>query len=564
MYENWFADSADVAQYMARRRPQLLEASSRLPVELMRSTLPEKFKLSLLDQLNTLTKSTHFIRDGRIGLQEGLGCCAFNTVDVDHYSSYALATLFPQLRRKILEMQTALAHPLNGKIHHGLPGTVEEIPAGGDAQEGYSRWDVCCQYALQVYRDTKWAGDLETARACWPTLTRAMKLVADLDFYGVGLPYIEGGITYDHWDMRGVVGYMAGVYLAALRATEDLASLLGDGATEQWARGLFERGRAAFERLLWNGKQYLLFYGRRPKRWKPSDETRGEKKHFEAQRPPAEFCDAPAPDDGGCGASCACHREKPYLEIGDEGVMTDLLNGNATAAVMGLGAFLDPARVRRQLRLVLKRNHQPENRAVINGSYPDGHFLDEWPFSQWQTPWTGSEYFLALQLYCAGMVREGDAVVDWVYDRHVREGVRFDHAECNNHYARPLCLWGAYAARLGLEIDAFRARVALRPPADEPYDGALIAATALGRLSYRASKRQTDVAISILDGRLSIRTLAIRTRRPPRAVTVRLNGVALAAKLEDAGRGNGDAEIRLPRTITLRKGQSLSVRVGAA
>ncbi|MGE5557280.1 MAG: GH116 family glycosyl hydrolase [Bacillota bacterium] len=552
-YENWFSNSAEVAEYMIVNRTKLLKESLLLPETVMASGLPDSFKLSLLDQLNTLTKSTHFIKNGRIGLQEGHGCCSFNTVDVDHYSSYALALLFPELRKKILEMHTELAHPENGKIHHGLPGTVEEVPAGGT--DGYSRWDVCCQYALQVYRDTKWAGDPAALKACWPAVKKAVKLVSELDFYGIGLPYIEGGITYDHWDMRGVVGFMAGVYLAALLAVEDMAKVLGDAETERWSRELFEKGRKGFETYLWNGEQYTLFYGRRPKGWRPEDETRGEKRHFEAQRPPEEFCGTP---ESCCTTACGCERPKPYMEIKDTGVMTDLLNGNATAAVMGLGAFLDPERVKKQLKLIMDKNYQPENDCVVNGSYPDEHFLDEWPFMQWQTPWTGTEYFYALQLYAAGMVGEGDKVIDMVYNRHIREGMRFDHAECNNHYARPLCIWGAYMARLGLDYDGYRNKIAFNPPGGTgAYNGGLVLSNALGRLKYSLSAKRAMVEISIKDGVLPVEILDLKPVLKAGGIHVRLNGQVLKASLVQDGRGG--TGIRLHKKIVLGKGDVLSV-----
>src|SRR5690606_24125568 len=120
-------------------------------------------------------------------------------------------------------------------------------------------------------------------------------------------------------------------------------------------------------------------------------------------------------------------------------------------------------RVKKQLALTLKRNVRPESQSLVNGTYPDDRFLDEWPFMQWQTPWSGTEFFFALQCYAAGMVSEGDRIIDMVYERHVREGMRFDHSAANTHCARPLCIWGAYTTRLGLEYDGFRDRLTLSP-----------------------------------------------------------------------------------------------------
>ena len=537
VYENWFEDSAEVARYLIGNHDAFLARSRELPETLMESTLPHRLKLSLLDQLSTLTKSTHFIRDGRFGLQEGHGCCAFNTMDVDHYSSYTLSTLFPELREKVLDMHTAIAHPENGKIHHGLPGSVEEIEAGGE--DGYNRWDCSCQYVLQLYRDAKWSGNRDMVERCWPTARRAMDLIIGLDFYDVGLPYIEGGITYDHWRMKGIVTFMAGIYLAALRAMEEMAELLDDEDADRY-RELFEQGLESFEDLLWDGERYVLYYGRRVKGEEMEYERKGEEGHLEPQKP-----------------SVCCARPEAVVELRDTGVMTDALNGNATAAVMGLGAFLEPERVREQLRLVLRKNVQPENFAVINGSYPDGHFLDEFPYMQWQTPWTGTEYYLALQLYEAGMVEEGDRIVDLVFERHDREGMRFDHCECNNHYARPLSIWGAYAARLGLNVDGWRGKIELDPPGDRAhYSGLMMTAMATCRLDYEREERCTSAEIEVLSGSLPAATLVLPFGGEPAEARVEIAGEAVECEITAA---DGKAEVHLPGESTLTAGDFLHV-----
>jgi hypothetical protein len=462
-------------------------------------------------------------------------------VDVDHYSSYALSLLQPEIREQINDQQTALAHPTLGKIHHGLPGSIEPVEAG-HADRPYKRWDICCQYVLQVYRDCKWAAKPGILKRYWKTVKDAMEVIINLDFYGVDLPYIEGGITYDHWRMKGVVTYMAGVYLAALAAMEDMASLLGDEKTEARARSLLGKGVASFEKLLHDGKQYLLYYARRPKDWSPDDEQRGEEGYLEVPEPPE-----------------CCVREGAYVEIEDTGLMTDLLNGNATASVMGLGAFLDPKRVRDQLKLTMERNVQEENDAIVNGTYPDGHFLDEWPFMQWQTPWTGSEYFLAIQLYEAGLSKEGDRVVELVHRRHVREGMRFDHAECNNHYARPLCIWGAYASRLGLNIDGFRDHLSILPPSRANYDGLLLTGTATGRLTLKREKPRTTATIEILDGEQTIKTLTLPAGSGAKRATVKLGGKKLDASTDVA---DAAATVTLARKQKLAPGKTLEVVVG--
>jgi hypothetical protein len=202
--------------------------------------------------------------------------------------------------------------------------------------------------------------------------------------------------------------------------------------------------------------------------------------------------------------SAACLQDGQYQAQVDDGVMTDAINGEATAAIMGLGHVLAPRRVERFLRLVLAQNLQPEALALVNGTYADGHFPEPFPFMQWQTPWSGTEFFFAAQLYAAGLVAEGDRVVELVFERHVREGVRFDHAECNNHYSRPLSIWAAYAARVGLDYDGLSGRLAIRPPDGKPYRGALVTATAMGWLELGRDR----LSLEIREGRLRLTGLA--------------------------------------------------------
>lgn len=521
VYENWFANAVEVAAHLIDHRETYLAASQLLPDLVMRSSLPEALRISLLDQLNTLTTNGQFTRAGHYGIQEGQGCAGYNTVDVDHYSSYALALLQPRLREVIDDLNTSLIHPKNGKVRHAIGHSLALPQIDENSTREYNRWDVCCQHCLMVYRDARWSGNGDLLRRNWPSMKRAMDLVASMDFYQMHLPYTEGGITYDHWRMKGVVAYMAGVYLAALRAMTDAALWLGDNDYAELSYQRFRDGAASFEKHFWLGDRYAVFYRRYPRGVSGEYVHEGHEGHLDPQ----------------CPAFTGTEPDALFDESKDPGVMTDLLNGEATAAVMGLGGFLDPARVKAQLRLILAKNEQPENRCVVNGSYPDERFLDEWPFMQWQTPWTGTEYFLALQLYCAGLVKDGDRVIDNVLRRHLREGVRFDHGECNNHYARPLCLWGAYAARLGLDYDGYRGILRFHPADGSPaYSGLLATGCLLGWLEYKATTRKTTATLEVRDGHLRLQQwhLPIRKTKPGRAIAL-LDDRPLALEVSQAG-----------------------------
>lgn len=174
-----------------------------------------------------------------------------------------------------------------GHIHHGLPGSLAPITVDPDHARTWHRWDICVQFAIQAYRDACCPGDRELLRDTYPVARRALRLLADQDVYGIGLPWIDGGFTYDHWKLRGVIGYVCGIYLAALAALAEMADILGESEDAAWARERLATGRAAFEQHLYNGDQYLLFM----------------------RRETAEV----EPQSADCGPECACHRESPSL-----------------------------------------------------------------------------------------------------------------------------------------------------------------------------------------------------------------------------------------------------------
>jgi hypothetical protein len=218
---------------------------------------------------------------------------------------------------------------------------------------------------------------------------------------------------------------------------------------------------------------------------------------------------------------------------------------------MGLGEFLDQDRVRKQLKLIFERNVQPENEVLVNGSYPDGHFLDEFPFAQWQTPWTGTEYFYVLQCYRAGLFDLGDRVVEMVYDRHVREGMRWDQAECSNHYSRPLSIWGAYMARVGLEPDALHGALKIAPAGDQNhYKGACITATGLGQLEYRFAPEKSRVSLELKSGELRLKQLRLKALAEPANVEIMIDGQAVECSPQPSEEGVAVVEFAREHVLT--------------
>lgn len=513
-YENRFADAGQVAAFLLEHGDALKARSRAWTDAILDSDLDPALALALLDQAHTLFKSSWYSKDGRFFLWEGLGHAGMNTVDVEHYGSFGVALLFPALRACALDLIQAAQRP-NGQVAHAYQRNIrpEDIP-----ESEYHRWDVNLHYVLALFRDWRWSGDADLLRRHWQSACRALRFVQSLDRLGIGLPFTEGGITYDHWHMVGVVAYMSGLYLAALQAMQTMATALGETDLAAECQARWERGRASFERLFWQGDYYKAVLRE-------------------------------AATAGSVDARLSLLAAKPI----DLGLHTDALNGEAFALLTGLPRGLDPARVRAMLRAILTYNLNEDGRFLANGSCPNGEFPDEWPFSQWQNPWTGTEYFFAAHLFAEGLEDEALGILRNVFDRLDEAGMRFRHNECGDFYTRALAIYAAWQAWLGLLVDVPARRLRLKPNTRRAdFRSPFLCGTGWGRVTVRRGHHDFSLDISLTEGCLTLESMELPFNDAPVAA---LNGqpVAVSAAAD---------RIIFGRPLTLSPGDRLTVTVG--
>jgi non-lysosomal glucosylceramidase len=198
--------------------------------------------------------------------------------------------------------------------------------------------------------------------------------------------------------MHGASSYGGLLWIASLRAAEELARLDGDDATaDTWAAAA-ERGRASFERKLWQGSFYA----------------------FDAE--------GPTPDT----------------------IMADQLSGQWAADVSGLGELLEPERVAVALRTIFERNvlgFQGGTMGAVNGILASGA-VDR-SSEQAEEVWVGTTYALAALMLGRGLAREawqtaaGAARVTYERGLWFRTPEAYDAAGNfrASLYLRPLAIW---------------------------------------------------------------------------------------------------------------------------
>src|SRR5204862_4272114 len=120
-------------------------------------------------------------------------------------------------------------------------------------------------FVLMIYKDYVFTGKRDTAflRYTWPAVQEALEHLRQYDRTGDGLPQDDNypDQTYDDWIVRGESAYCGGLWLAALRAAEEIAKVLGNSRDASSYHAVFVKGQGNYIKKLWNGEYFLYDTG---------------------------------------------------------------------------------------------------------------------------------------------------------------------------------------------------------------------------------------------------------------------------------------------------------------
>ncbi len=210
----------------------------------------------------------------------------YATLDVRFYGSMPLVKFWPEIDKQVLRQfadtvprewpekgewvwksQQAQDPALRvrkakGAVPHDL-GVPAEDPFFGVNQFSWqdtNGWkDLNSKFVLMVYRDFVFTGrdDFVFLRYSWPAVKEAIAYLQQFD-RGSGIPE-NGGYpdqTYDTWVVSGESAYSGGLWLAALRASEEMARALGDAASASHYHAMFVKAQSSYVQKLWNGEYF--------------------------------------------------------------------------------------------------------------------------------------------------------------------------------------------------------------------------------------------------------------------------------------------------------------------
>jgi non-lysosomal glucosylceramidase len=211
----------------------------------------------------------------------------YETLDVRFYGSMPLIKFWPEIEKGVMKEfadtvpqessermvwiwkteQTKVPQyrirKAKGAVPHDL-GAPEEDPFKQINQFSWqdtNGWkDLNPKFVLLVYRDFVLTGarDTDFLKYTWPAVEESLAYLGKYDSNGDGIPESEGypDQTYDEWVARGDSAYSGGLWLASVRAAEEMAKTLGDKDAVARYHDLFAKGQAAYIKKLWNGEYF--------------------------------------------------------------------------------------------------------------------------------------------------------------------------------------------------------------------------------------------------------------------------------------------------------------------
>jgi non-lysosomal glucosylceramidase len=150
-----------------------------------------------------------------------------------------------------------------GAVPHDL-GIPQEDPfklPNAFSWQNTNDWkDLNSKFVLMIYKDYVFTGKKDTAflRYTWPAVQQALEHLKQYDRIGDGLPQGDNypDQTYDTWIVHGDSAYCGGLWLASLRAAEEIARTLGDNSTAMKYHDWFTKGQKTYIDKLWTGEYF--------------------------------------------------------------------------------------------------------------------------------------------------------------------------------------------------------------------------------------------------------------------------------------------------------------------
>ncbi len=497
-----FQDAAAVATHIAADLDRFYELTRRWTETWYDSTLP----CWLLDRAmaNTsilATNTFYWFNNGRFYGWEGINCCEGTCAHVWHYAQ-APGRLFPQIERYIREqVDFGLAFGQDGAIHYR-----------GEFHNSHAD-DGQCGRILGVLREHQMSQDDAFLRRLWPKVKHSIEFMIRRDADEDGLLNGAQPNTLDA-DWYGKISFTSSLYLAALKAGEQMATEVGDTDFAERCRTLVETG----------ARSILQTYDG------------------------AYFCQIEDPQ----------HQDK--IGVGP-GCYIDQIFGQTWAHWVGLGRLFDREKQLSALRALWKYNFVPDvgpfrehfkrgrwyavagDAGLIMCSWPKGgknpNFAKHWQYGYFNECMSGFEWQAAAHMIWESydqpdLLEKGLAVARAIHDRYDgRLRNPYNEIECSDHYARAMASYGMLLAASGFEYHGPKGYIGFAPRLrPEDFKAPFTAAEGWGTFAQKREGQKQSCTIDVRYGRLRLNSIALTVAEGATAHQMLLNGQARPFRLK--------------------------------
>jgi uncharacterized protein (DUF608 family) len=508
-YATQWPDSLASATDALKRWDKLKAETIAFRDGLFGSTLPAEVKDASSSTLALLRTATVIrLEGGELWAWEGQhtndGSCEGSCTHVWNYQQ-ALAHLFPAIERTLRETElTYNMLPTGGLTFR------QKLPLGS----GFDIIGPCADghfgAIIKTYRDWKLSGDSDWLRAYWPKVKRAIEYAwspENPDRWDPEETGILSGRQHHTLDMElfGPNSWLGSMYVAALLATAEMATAMGDAALAEKTARLGKAGADYIDTELYNGRWFIQNVDLSDK---------GVLTPFDVGRAAGvladSFMDVYWSDEFG---------EIKYQMAG--GCISDQVLGQWHAEVAGIGHFLDKGKLETALKAVYDNNFRPtladhfnpcrnyayeDEGGLLIGTYPQGVRQPMVAAPYAEEVWTGIEYMAASHMIMHGLVNEGLDIVRAARDRH--DGARrnpWNDIECGSYYARSMSAWQLVNAFSGFSADFVVGKLSFAPRAEGDYRLFWSAGNGYGTLSRAGGK----VTLEVLGGSLDANEVSV-------------------------------------------------------
>ena len=465
-----------IARYTIENMPKLEGQTRKFADAFFSSTLPTYVLDAISSQMSILrTPTVTRLTDGTLygweGCHVNAGCCEGSCTHVWAYAQ-TIAHLFPQLERGMRDIDYAMdLRESDGHMQFRI-----ELPPGTIAGHGFhAAADGQMGNVLRVYREWQISGDDEWLKKLWASVKKSLEYAwVDWDKDKDGL--LEG-IHHNTLDIEyhGPETVCGSMYLAALRAGEEMARYLGDTESADEYRKVFESGKKLSDEILYNGEYY---FQRIP----------------EGSEIPFQY-----------GPGCIC----------------DQVLGQWHARMYGLGNIYDPEHVKSAIASVFRYNfrddlyshHNPHRVYAINDD--KGLLICTWPKGGRPKSsvtyafecMIGFEYQVGAHLIYEGYLREGLSVCKAIRDRH--DGLKrnpYNEFECGSHYARSMANYAYLLALSGFRYSAPQKTLYFDPViCKDDFQSFFSVDGAWGIIKQRRTAYGKVITVEVLEGELELK-----------------------------------------------------------